>query len=323
MQKQEEKSTVLGVWSALAAGFDLTAKHPWLLLLPILLDLFIWLGPRLRFQAIIEQIVANLPQETEVLTIATQLLEVGPRTNLFTTLSAPLVGVPVLLAGLSPEKTPITSLVWDIHGGVSWLLLFLALSLIGLFLTAVYYVTIAAALDNHQSHSGSSPAGQWAGSILKSWLRLVGLALLFLAIALIVYLPFSIIGALAFFLSATVGTIVLLFAPLVIIWVIIYLSFAPPGITINNRSLLQSVKESIQLVQGNLAVVLTMLLLTLLLGMVVDWLLILADNGTWLTVFNIVIHAFVNTALIAAFFLIYRNRAALLYAGETSLNKRL
>ena len=59
MQEQEQKSTSPGVWSALAAGFDLTAKHPWLLLLPILVDIFIWLGPRLRFQEIIEQLVAQ------------------------------------------------------------------------------------------------------------------------------------------------------------------------------------------------------------------------------------------------------------------------
>ena len=107
MQKEEEKSSVPGVWSALASGFDLTAKHPWLLLLPIVLDIFIWLGPRLRFQTIIEQIVATLPEEAEVLTLAEQLLEVGPYTNLFSVFSVPLVGVPVLLAGLAPETAPL------------------------------------------------------------------------------------------------------------------------------------------------------------------------------------------------------------------------
>ena len=75
MQKQEEKSTSPGVWSALASGFDLTAKHPWLLLLPILIDVFIWLGPRLRFQAIIEQLVANLPAEVETMDITQQLID--------------------------------------------------------------------------------------------------------------------------------------------------------------------------------------------------------------------------------------------------------
>jgi hypothetical protein len=99
MQEQEQKSTSPSVWSALAAGFDLTAKHPWLLLLPMLVDIFIWLGPRLRFQTIIEQLVAELPPEVELMEITQQLIELGPLTNLFSVLSVPLIGKPALLAG--------------------------------------------------------------------------------------------------------------------------------------------------------------------------------------------------------------------------------
>jgi hypothetical protein len=63
-------------------------------------------------------------------------------------------------------------------------------------------------------------------------------------------------------------------------------------------------------VQGNLTVVLAMLLFIILIGALVDWLLILAENGTWFTLFNILIHAFVSTSLVTAFFVLYEDRSA-------------
>jgi hypothetical protein len=309
MQKQEEKSTVPGVWATLAAGFDSTAKHPWLLLLPMILDLFIWLGPRLRFQAIIEQIVANLPPEADALELTGQLLEIGPYTNLFTALSVPLVGVPTMFSGLSPEKTPLVSKFIDLTSAAEWLVLFLALSLFGLLLTAVYYISIAKVVSDRRITENQFAAGKWLARIGTSWIRLLGLAILFILAALIVYIPISIVGALLFLLNATLGMMVVLLAPLIIIWVAFYLSFSPPGITLKNRSLFQSVKESLQLVQTNLSSVLAIFLLILLFGAIIERLLILAENGTWLTVFNILIHAFVSTGFITAFFILYQDRA--------------
>jgi len=310
MQKQEEKDTALGVWSALSTGFDLTAKHPWLLLLPMLLDIFIWLGPRLRFQAIIEQLVANVPPEVRVMEITQQLVEMGPLTNLFTVLSVPLIGVPTLLSGLTPETTPLATSALDIESGAEWLALFLFLGLAGLFLTAVYYVTISFVVSSKEESVEHESSNNWFARIGLSWLRLIGLAILFLIAAVVVYIPVSIVGALFFMINATLGTFALLLAPFVLIWIIIYMSFAPPGITLRNRPVLKAVKESLQIVQGNLPVVLTMLLFIILFGALLDWLLIMAENGTWFTLFNIMIHAFVSTSLVAAFFILYQDRSA-------------
>lgn len=321
MQEKEQNSTSTGVWSALAAGFDLTAKHPWLLLLPILVDVFFWLGPRLRFQAIIEQLIVNLPAEVEVMDITQQLIEAGPLTNLFTIISLPLIGVPALLAGLTPEKAPLTAQIFDIDSGAEWIFYLFILSLIGLFLTAVYYVAVSVIVNKRAITTGNQPENNsWFARIGSSWLRLIGLAMLVFLVALLIYIPISIVGAVFFLLNATLGTIVLLLAPLILIWIVIYLSFAPPGIALNNRSLFQSVRESILLVQANLPAVFLMLLLILLLGALSDWLLLAAENGTWITLFNILIHAFVNTGFVTAFFILYQDRAAVLPDVERALN---
>jgi len=62
-----------------------------------------------------------------------------------------------------------------------------------------------------------------------------------------------------------------------------------------------------------------MILAILLLGAIIDWLLIAAENGTWFTMFNILIHAFVHTGFVTAFFILYQDRSAVLFASQESL----
>ncbi len=311
MQKQEQTSTVPGVWSALASGFDLTTKHPWLLLLPILVDLFFWLGPRLRFQGIIDQIIVSLPEETGILELAGQLAEAGPQTNLFTVLSLPLIGVPAMLAGLAPERTPLSPKIHEISGVTEWLVLFAILSLVGLLLTAVYYGTVASVVGKRNRSGKDQSSGTWVASIGVNWLRLLGFALLFLLLAVIVYVPVSMVGAIFFLLNSTLGMLVLFVAPLIIIWITIYLSMTPQSITLNGQPLFRALRESVLLVQTNLLAVLSLLLIILLLSAIVDWLLIMVESGGWLTLVNILGHAFVHTALLTAFFIFYQDRSGL------------
>ena len=321
MQKQEETTTTPCVWSALTSGFDLAAKHPWLLLLPIFVDIFFWLGPRLSFESILAQIVASLPQEAEIVEMAGSLTAVGPQTNLFTVLSLPFIGVPALLAGLAPEKTPLVPEVFDISSGTQWVGFFLLFSLVGLFLTAIYYVTIASVVSERDDEAGTKPFDRWLSTVGRSWLRIVGLALFFMLLALIVYLPLSVLGALLFLLSSTLGTLVLLLAPIIIIWIVIYLSLAPQGITLDGRALFPAIMDSVRLVQTNLAAVLSLLLLVLLIGTLVDLLLLAAENGTWLTLINILGHAFVHTSLVTSLFIFYQDRVSIPSRAVQNSNK--
>jgi hypothetical protein len=49
----------------------------------------------------------------------------------------------------------------------------------------------------------------------------------------------------------------------------------------------------------------------------------MAENGTWFTMFNILIHAFVSTSLVAAFFILYQDRSAKLHNGRNLLKEQV
>jgi len=308
MQEQERMTTLPGVLATISAGFDLTARHLWLLLLPAILDIFYWLGPRLRFQTLIEQLLEMLPVEAEVLDLASQLADIAPQTNLFTTLTVQLIGVPALMAGLAPETTPLTTQNFEINNWSAWFGLFIIFSVVGLLLTAMFYTLIAFAVSKQTPEMNQLTAGQWGKRFLSSWLRLIGLALIFLIIVMILYIPLIFVGTILFLINSTLGSIALLVGPFLIAWVVIALSMAPYGIVLNGRPLLRAVVESVRLVQTHLPSVIYLLFTVLLIGALLDWLFFAVENGTWLTLVNIVGHAFVSTALVAAVFIFYRDR---------------
>src|SRR5690606_37075628 len=99
MARHEEQTTTWpGILPTLAAGFDLVTAHLWLVVIPILLDIFYWIGPRLGSRSLILEMVQFFQDAGELSEISRQLAEVAGQTNLFTMLSVPYLGVPGLMA---------------------------------------------------------------------------------------------------------------------------------------------------------------------------------------------------------------------------------
>jgi hypothetical protein len=318
MREQENTRTLPGVLATISAGFDVITKHVWLLLIPILLDVFYWLGPRLRFQTLIEQFLEVLPAEAGQFDLAAQIASIGPQTNLFTTLTVQLIGVPALMVGLAPETTPVTTQVIELKSWTTWFGLFLIFTIFGLLLTAIYYTLIASVIGKGSASRELSSASQWLRRVASSWLRLISLLLLFLLIVMILYIPLIIIGSLLFMINTTLGSIALLIGPFVMMWVILVLSLAPFGIVLNGRPVSRAIVESVRLVQTHLPSLIYLLFSVLITGAILDWILLAVENGTWLSMINIIGHAFVSTALVAAVFIYYRDRYELMFDSNSS-----
>ena len=60
MQAQMD-SRPRGIIDSLGIGFSLVARRPILLVIPLLLDLFLWLGPRLSISTIASELALQLP----------------------------------------------------------------------------------------------------------------------------------------------------------------------------------------------------------------------------------------------------------------------
>ncbi len=307
MRKNEQQHSLPGVMATLAAGFDLTTKHLWLIALPVLLDVFLWLGPRLSIRPLIEQFLALLPSDPNMDIVAEQMRLLAPYSNLFSFLSLPLVGVPVLMSGLAPEKTPLAVSISEINGYGAWFGYLILFLLTGLLLTAVYY-TLTAFVVGKGGYRSPVTLPQFVGQIGRVWgsFFLVGLALfLFL---LVLYLPLSLVTFLVSLLSPFLGLLVIMVGLVLVMWVILAAFFMPQSMAFNGRSPIRAIQESILLIRHHGSTVMGLILAVIILNNLLDQFLLLMDDGSWITAVSILAHAFVSTSLLTATFIFYRDR---------------
>ncbi len=141
---EQSKITLIGtpprMFKTMLAGFNTIANHAYLLLFPIVLNLALWLGPKLRVKELLSPTVAQFSKEmlrigpadmAETIkssqTIWAQLLE---QYNLATAVRTIPVGIPSLIARLSPIESPISwNPIIEIPS-VNW-----AVAALGIFLT--------------------------------------------------------------------------------------------------------------------------------------------------------------------------------------------
>jgi hypothetical protein len=306
-QAETERKT--GLIATLSTGFDLTTHHIWIVLLPLFLDVFYWIGPRLSIEKLIEESAAVLKEQPAFVDLADQMLQISSQFNLFTSLSLPIIGIPALMGGTVPEQTPVEPAVVQIDDSFSWLILFLGLSLIGLVLTTIYFILISYVLQEQKNDAPSNLA-ILSKRLVVSYIRLIGLGIVFVICLLVVWIPLISVAFLAGLISNTLFSLILMLGLVFSILIITYLSLSIPAIVFANRTVMKAIRESISLVHKNLSSIIGLLLTVVLIGTVTNLLWHLADNGSWITLISLAGNAFISTALVMAIFIYYRDHEA-------------
>lgn len=313
----------LGVIDALGLGFELVLRSLWVVAIPIALDLFFWLGPRLSvrpfFELLVRFMAANagatqgLPANSEE--IQRFVSQVGASFNLFGLLATDFLGtrflpVPVVKAFVMADAdAPGTAVVGNppvitLDNLAIVLLAAAVLLLIGLLIGALYLTLIA---DRLRPAEGQRPLGK---RIMAAWFWFVCLGLAVLAAYVFVGIPFSLVFGLVSLFSGTLATMVLMLGWLVGIWVVLYAWFVVYAIVLGDTDLVHAFWWSINVVQRNLNSVLGLILLSVLimggLSIVWGWL-----ETSWLgSLAAIAGNAYIGSGLAAAAFLFFQNRLA-------------
>lgn len=286
------------ILSPIAAGFELVTGRWWLLILPVMLDVFLWLGPRLNIAPLWQQVVAILPEAGVPAETLAQLTEAAAATNLFALLSFPYFGVPVLMSGIvAPALTPMATTSWSLDSDLAALAMTLLILGGGVLLAVAYHYLIVRAL-----------AGRAAGDVHRLprlTARLFGLVAFVTLALLVIYVPLTLFAGLAGLLSPALSLIVLTIGIAVMAWYLLFLGFSVHGIVLADLPVLSAVRLSIGLIQRQMVPALWLLLIVFggrfLLGLV--WHAV--DLGNWLTLISIAGHAFVVTGLIAGTYVFF------------------
>ncbi|MHB8619163.1 MAG: hypothetical protein ACYDAG_06270 [Chloroflexota bacterium] len=290
----------MNVIDTLSEGFAAANKRLWIVAIPVAVDLFLWLGPKvLPGPALGQAVEANLPQQ-----YASYGALIQQSISSFNLLSLLAVYLPSLVARLG-TISPLASFapVTFVNRPLPLLLLALLAALGGLWLGCVYLGFIAQLVRD-----GSTNAREMARSVWRYWRRLIAFLLMVGLAVVVASVPLSLIFALLASVSPAAGAILEIVVQVAIFWGIISLFFTPEALLLDDVGPIRAMRASFQVIAGNFgaSILLIGLMFLISLGLPIAWQFI-AGNPVGL-VAAIVGNAYIGTGVAAAGFLFFKER---------------
>ena len=308
-ESKQQSDAPANVMNAIKQGFDLTTRNLWILVVPVLFDCFLWLGPRLRVAQPIRQQYELMLESVSAETVALEpeaigaFYEIIEQINLFAMLRTPVFGVPSLMNLVALEKIPVVAqemVLPDISAILQYSLL---LTLIGLAFSGIYYALAATLVQDEEVPQ------QMIQRLPRNIIRMFLLGLAVYLVLLVVLVPLMFVSSIAAFFSLPLAYIVMIGGSVFVMWAVIFISFSAQAMYLEDRSPFRAIAHSATFMRSNLGRALPLLLIVLVSNSILDQLWLMADNGNWFTLVSIAGHAFVATSLVVATFVFYKDNA--------------
>jgi hypothetical protein len=303
-----------GIIGSLRAGFDAIAAHIGLILLPLGLDLLLWLGPRISISRMMQPLLdemariapsSGLPQ-ADIDSMLTVYRAVLSRLNVLATLRTVPVGVFSLMSGRMPIQSPFGApSVMQVESLAQLLGLLFILTFLGWSLGGLYFQRVAGLVAS-RSPASTIPPAPAARAVLQTILY----SLICLVLIWSIGLPAMFLVYLVFAINSTLGQGLLLFLGFLSLWLLVPLFFSPHGIYVSRQTALASFLGGFRLARFTLPTSSLFVLTVFLVGMGLNTLWAVPAEDSWIVLVGLLGHAFITTALLAASFIYYQDMSA-------------
>lgn len=317
-QNLEELPPPPGVMGSLRDGFYTVSSHVWLILLPLLLDVLLWLGPRLSvgtlikpfFELAFNQMRTTLTSSSDLQRFTayqSTFSEVVERFNLLSLLGRLQtfpVGISSLLAQTMPVRTPLGSQdvvqITSLPGLLGLAFLF---TVIGWTIGGLYFRWVSGmALGGASRVAMISLSWAVIQTLILSVIWVIGL--------MVIFVPMMFILTFLTMLSPLLASGILLLALFFSFWLIVPLFFTPHGIFVRRQNAFYSIFTSLRMARFTLPTSALFVLCVFLLSTGLNYLWSVPTGDSWMLLVGIAGHAFITTALLAASFVYYRDMNA-------------
>lgn len=285
--------------------------QPWIVLIPVLLDMFFLFGPRVSVAPVVSQIVTS-PGFHEAFGAEASAPAIGlaEETNLLTLLSPAGITLPTVVPLLDGQigiaRGSFTML--DSLGTTIWL--GIGVLLLGVLIGCFYRAILA-----QQTRDGELTPQALPAEAVVAWLRVLALAVLMTVAGFLIIVPLAFIAALASFVIGAATTMMTAVVAMLALAAQLYLFFTPDAIFVSRVGPIQAIRRSVSVVHAGIwsALTLALLVTMIMVGISQIWLL-LASQASWGLALGIVGNAYIASGLVAASMLFYRERMEILLA---------
>jgi len=308
----------LGVIDTFTAGFDRVTRRLWLVLLPGLVDVALWLAPQVSIRKVTEQAIAALNAQAALLgsqyeqsaeLIREWMTVAGSEADLLSVVSMRAVGLPSLSVSLGTALSSIgrgRTLV-EMANWTQLVLVVIGLSLLGLALGCFCLAWFAQEAREEPLYLGYILALTLRSAFRLSLLLVLGVLVL-VSIGLGVGLGYGLMAVVSPQLAALFLTVLMIGGLWLSVYAGVVFHFVPCAMVFDDMGILHSVWSSARLVHRNVLSAVSFVLLASIIqaGLTYVWRL-LAGSGAG-TVVGILGNAYVSTGLVMASFYFYRDR---------------
>jgi len=295
--------------TSLQAGFDIIARHVYLILVPVALDLFLWLGPHLRIEEFMRPMMRSLialfaqsgTSSADLADFQRLLQDFSHGFNMFALVHTLPIGIPSLNYGRTLLLTPLRPPTQiEVASSGSFWIAWVALTLVGWIGASLFYHWIAEVTAPSHRPGG---LGRTTNSLVQGFL----LCALWTAILIAATLPISAFVIVLGAINPALAQVAVLLGLFAFMWVLPLIFFSGHGIFTYKLNILQSIGMSFRMTRFTLPSSSLFILFALLISEGLTFLWRVPPADSWLTLVGIVGHGFVTTALLAASFVYYRN----------------
>ncbi len=293
-----------GIIGSLRAGFDAIASHVAVILMPLGLDLLLWLGPRLSMDRLVQpalQQIATLAASsgTQADTVQSWMdiyQQFFSEFNLLVILRTFPIGVFSLMSGRVPAQTPLGNPgVVEVSSAGVLLVLMVLLTVTGWLLGGLYFHWVATLVVRE----APAPARSIAQTLLYSSIWAV--------LTWLIGVPLLFVMGILFSINALIGEGALLLLAFLSWWLIVPVFFSPHGIFVKRQNALASFVGGFQMTRFTLPVTSLFVLTIVLIGIGLNLLWSVPAVDSWLALVGFMGHAFITTALLASSFVYYHD----------------
>ena len=256
------------VIESLSDGFRAINRRPWLVLVPLAVNLFLWFGVQLSFEPLVDsfyRLLQQLPQEPTAGDLQAQYEQILALGRLDMRQPLALLNfVPLLmpytldprasdsLSGSFPAVQALPQLVEAarptimVSGPGGALLALLVVNAVALAISAVFLTLVGEAVRRDRAALPVMLRRSW-----RAGLALFGYVAVVAGVLLLLGLPFGFFALLLLRLNPAIGLFALAIGWFVVFWVRIYIGFAPEAIAISGSGPFQAMRASFNIVRRN------------------------------------------------------------------------
>jgi len=285
-------------------GFNVIAGNVIVIIFPAILDLFFWLGPRLKADTLFAPILEYLPQiqaqvpPAQAKVFIQLFTEFSNGFNLFSVFRTFPLGVFSLMSTNLSTTSPLGLRPGiDLPGSLVAFGLILCLTFCGWLAGSLYFRAVARAALGFEKTPGLFRAMFHSLLLSGIWLFLFFLA----------NLPLLIFLGLLTLLDSLIRSVIVFILLVPLSWVILAVFFSFHGIFASSQNAWVSVRNSFRLLRYGLPPLGWFAMLTIVISQGMNMLWQIPPANSWMAGIGIIGHAFISTSLLAASFIYYRD----------------